>query len=51
MESAHPKLSGLAVSTTAIMEHEDASEEIGRLQSALGIGAGGLFQGGVLQGI
>ena len=45
MESADPQLPRLAISKTAIMEHKVAWEEIGRLRAAMGIGAGGLYQG------
>jgi hypothetical protein len=49
VESADPQLPRVVISKTTFMEHEVASEEIGRLRAAMGIGEGGLYQGGIFQ--
>jgi hypothetical protein len=49
MESANPWLPRVVISKTTFIEHEVASEEIGRLRAAMGIGEGGLYQAGIFQ--
>lgn len=51
MESPDSYLSRVAISNAAFMERDVALEEIGRARETMGPGAGGLYQGGVLQGI
>jgi hypothetical protein len=51
MESADPQLPRVVISKTTFIEHEVASEEIGRLRAAMGIGEGWFYQGRILQGL
>jgi len=46
LDSVMPRV---VISKTTFIEHEVASEEIGRLRAAMGIGEGGLYQAGIFQ--